>query len=110
VELDIQAADAPNKKSSGGESSPKPERSLLKEYTGNEQLPEALYETYSKLIEAMATGEDANIQKYCLPKSIKVGSEARRGNAGIQRGAKLHESAVSQRRLPEVHSEHHQAE
>jgi hypothetical protein len=26
----------------------------------------------------MTTDEDANIQKYCLPKSIKVSSEARR--------------------------------
>jgi hypothetical protein len=75
VDLEIKAADSSKKERNDRD---KPTRPLLKEYTGHEQIPDALYDTYAKLIDAMATGEDANIQKYCLPKSINVSSKTRR--------------------------------
>jgi hypothetical protein len=81
VELELQAADSPNNEPDRSAKPEKDGRPLLREYTGNELIPDALYDTYAKLIDAMASSEDANIQKYCLPKSIRVSSEARRASA-----------------------------
>jgi hypothetical protein len=55
----------------------KRDRPFLKEYRGDVELPEALYETYVKLIDAIGTQENGNIEKYCLPKAIKITSEDR---------------------------------
>jgi hypothetical protein len=47
------------------------------ETKGTEELPAALFKTYAKLVEAMATGEEADIQKYCLTGSIRISTKAR---------------------------------
>jgi hypothetical protein len=50
-------------------------RPLLKEYRGNEEIPEALYQTYANLVEAMIAGERDGIKKLCLQGSVQVTEE-----------------------------------
>jgi len=46
----------------------KPE--LLKYYKGNEKIPDQLYEAYSKLVKAIETGDQGDINQLCLPHSV----------------------------------------
>jgi len=83
LELEIKEAEPPKRDSDGLGTPKKPEklkRPLMKDYMGNEELPDALYEAYAKLIAAMETAEAAAIQKLCLPKTVKITSENRRAD------------------------------
>src|SRR5437899_836675 len=53
------------------------DRSLLKNYRGKEEIPEALYETYAKLVKAMKDGNIAEIRGYCLPHAVRITREPR---------------------------------
>jgi hypothetical protein len=53
------------------------ERPLLKDYKGKEPAPDALYQTYAKLVEAMTTGDEGDIQRFCLPSGVTFTREAR---------------------------------
>src|SRR5438270_81976 len=48
------------------------DRPLMGNYRGAEKLPDALYETYVKLIKAMEAGKEDDIRRYCLPWSVEI--------------------------------------
>jgi len=50
---------------------------LLKHYRGKEAIPADLYEAYAGLVSAIETGEQGNIQKYCLPHCVTFTTEER---------------------------------
>lgn len=52
-------------------------RQLLKNYRGNEQMPDDLYQTYADFVSAMHTAEQGNIQKLCLSHSVTFTTEER---------------------------------
>jgi hypothetical protein len=53
------------------------ERPLLRNYRGKEPIPDTLYQTYAKLIEAMQGGKEGEIRRYCLPHAIEITRDAR---------------------------------
>jgi hypothetical protein len=53
------------------------QRPLLKNYSGKEPVPDALYQTYAKLVDAMAAGDEDDIRRFCLPRSVTFTREAR---------------------------------
>jgi RNA polymerase sigma factor (sigma-70 family) len=66
-------------------------RPLLKEYRGTEEIPDALYQTYAYLVEAMTTGEKDEIKKLSLQGSIQVTEEG---------GTDEYSRSVNEVRLP----------
>ncbi len=53
------------------------EPELLKYYSGNEKMPDRLYDTYSRLVNAIETGDQGDINRFCLPHSITFTTEQR---------------------------------
>jgi hypothetical protein len=57
------------------------DKELLKQYKGEVVLPEELYQTYTNLVAALETGNQKEIEKFCLVGKIKFTSDPReKGN------------------------------
>ena len=53
------------------------EKKLLKDYHGEVQLPDDLYDAYAAFIGAIETADFGEIQKHCLPHSVSFTTAAR---------------------------------
>jgi hypothetical protein len=53
------------------------DRPLLKRYRGQEHVPDALYQTYAKLVKAMRAGSEEDIRLYCLPHAFLIEPDPR---------------------------------
>lgn len=54
-----------------------PSEALLGDYRGQGRLPKDLYDTYADLVKAIETGDQASIQRYCLPHSVTFTTKTR---------------------------------
>jgi hypothetical protein len=54
-----------------------PRRELLKHYRGKEALPDPLFAAYKRLIRALERGDQAEIDKHCLPHAVSYTSTPR---------------------------------
>lgn len=54
------------------------ERPLLKEYKGEESIPDDLYSAYEQLVDAMQRGNLGRIRGLCLPDAVNISTKARR--------------------------------
>ena len=50
---------------------------LLVEYRGEVELPDDLYTVYAHLVDAIETGDQGEIQQYCLPQAVTFTTGAR---------------------------------
>ena len=53
------------------------EKELLKDYHGEVQLPNDLYDAYAAFTKTIETGDQGDIQKHCLPHSVTFTTAAR---------------------------------
>lgn len=63
---------------SGTSAKKRPEKPLLK-YQGKTELPDDLYETYAALAKVLKTADRGDIERFCLPGSIRYTTESRKG-------------------------------
>lgn len=52
-------------------------KELLKDYRGEVQLPEDLYDAYAAFVKAIETADQGTIRKHCLPHSVKFTTDVR---------------------------------
>jgi hypothetical protein len=54
-----------------------PAKELLKDYRGEVQLPDDLYDAYSAFVAAVETADEEAIEKHCVPYSVAFTTDAR---------------------------------